>query len=179
MSSIKMDATHHSHDGISPSPRHSQGSNGHNRKSSLEMVRPRTSSTSSRRQFQQSPLDTILASPKYQPSSTASACSSPSPQSPQDRPYLTFKLLHPEANLVLRAPRVGLSLASLRTQVRDKFAASNCSVQLETEEAHWGLVWTAPASEGSSTRLLITEEDFVELLERTATLEKVALRIVS
>ena len=175
MTAAKMDSTYHSLDGSTSSPRHSQSS-GHTRKSSLDMLRPRTSSASSRRHFQQSPLDTILASPKYSASSP-SACSSPSPQSPMDRPYVTFKLLHPEANLVLRAPRIGLSLASLRTQVRDKFAASNCQVQLENEEAHWGLVWTAPVNEGSATRLLITEEDFLDVLERTASLEKVSLRV--
>lgn len=181
MSAVKTDGSVNSHDGLPSSPRHSHTSS-HGRQSSLDHLRPRTSSTSSARRLpaQQSPLDTILASPKYASNST-SACSSPTPQSPQDRPYLTFKLLHPDANLVLRIPRVGLNLVTLRAQVREKFASSSCAVQLESEEAHWGLVYTAPAVDGSApvTQLIITEEDFSAVLERTSGLEKVALRVVA
>lgn len=194
MTAVKMEASQ-SHDGLPSSPRHSQQSN-HSRHSSLEHLRPRTSSTSSRRgqyPLQQSPLDTILASPKFTsapslPGTPTSSlyCSSPTPQSPQDRPYLTFKLLHPAANLVLRVPRANLTLGVLRSLVRDKFATSSCAMQLggggggAGEDAHWGLAYTTPASEVGpcSTQLVISEEDFLGVLERTASLEKVALRIV-
>lgn len=154
-----MDAAY-SHDGMPHTPRHS-------RNPSLES-RPRTSSTTSRR-----PLDTILASPKV-----SSAGSSPASQAPQDRPYLTFKLLHPEANLVLRVQRVDLSLQSLRSLIRDKFAAESCGVALENEEAHWGLAFNSPPSSTQSTQLIISEDDFQALLRQTTTLEKISLRVV-
>ena len=150
----------YSHEGMPHTPRHS-------RNGSLES-RPRTSSTTSRR-----PLDTILASPKL-----SSAGTSPASQPPQDRPHLTFKLLHPEANLVLRVQRADLSLQSLRALIRDKFAAGSCGVTLENEDAHWGLAFNGLPGSSQPTQLVITEDDFQAVLEQTSTLEKISLRVV-
>lgn len=84
---------------------------------------------------------------------------------------------------------MGLSLGSLRSQVRDKFVAS-CGLDLggDNENAHWGLAYTATRTSGAAvdgataapaTTLIITENDLRTVLDKTAHLEKVSLRIIS
>ncbi|KAK4053431.1 hypothetical protein OIV83_001597 [Microbotryomycetes sp. JL201] len=98
------------------------------------------------------PLDTILASPLAPP---------------PDR--VTFKLLHPLANVIIRTQRENLTLAKLRSLVREKYDASACGVVLEGD---WGL---ACASE--ATRLVITDQDLRAVLGDTQS-DKVALKVV-
>lgn len=75
-----------------------------------------------------------------------------------------------------------MTLQSLRSHIRDKFAAVACGVKLESEDAHWGLAFHGIPSESSrppSTQLIITETDLDSVLEQAAALEKISLRVVS
>ncbi|KAK4058465.1 hypothetical protein OIO90_000626 [Microbotryomycetes sp. JL221] len=161
----------YSHEGMPHTPKH-------RRKGSLEQ-RARTGSTTSRR-----PLDTIIASPKG---------TSPGPTPPIASPsiaggattFVTFKLLHPQANLVLRTTRHELTLQSLRTQIRHKFCSAD--VVLESESAHWGLAYTKDhattvgngSGEARTTRLIITEEDLRAVLDGVTSSDKLTFRVVS
>lgn len=168
MSSVAMHAAH-SHEGLPHSPRPS-----HQRKSSE--VRSRTASTSSRRT-----LDPVPASPCV--SSPTPSFASSSAVRPQDRPHWTFKILHPESNFVLRVSR-DITLEALRTAVERKFAMSG-SIRLAGEKGDvvWTLAYALSRSSGASGEMGAVERigdegEFQGVLERTAHLEKVALRIV-
>ncbi|KAM0754791.1 hypothetical protein T439DRAFT_321835 [Meredithblackwellia eburnea MCA 4105] len=176
MSSVQM-ALAHSYEGLPVSPRH-----GHRRKGSSE-TRSRTGSASS---MNRPPMDAILGSPLSTSSGSSTANSSPLVR-PQDRPNVTFKVLHPEANFVLRVPRT-IKLAELRSTIDRK--ALDCSIKLsgETGEGQWALSYTTLSKTGiemgssplhSRSELIITEDEFQLALRRTEHLEKVALRIVS
>lgn len=172
MSSVAMQSAF-SHDSIPSSPRQ-----GHSRRSSTEARSRATSSASSR----PSPLDLVPGSPLSSSlssaRSTSSATSTPSVR-PQDRPTLTFKVLHPECNFNLRVPRA-TTLADLRGQIERKFAA-NCTVRLGGD-VQWALSYTLGRTSGDNVapaELIASEDDFLLALRKTEHLEKVALRIIS
>ncbi|KAM0788462.1 hypothetical protein ACM66B_001595 [Microbotryomycetes sp. NB124-2] len=134
-----------SHDGMPHTPKH--------RRNRSSEIGKRASMTGRR------PLDTILASPLAPPANKS----------------VTFKFLHPQANVVIRTSREGLTLSSLRALVRQKYESSACGVVLESESAHWGLAY----NESSATRLVITEEDFQAVLGSPAQGDKIAFTVVS
>ncbi|GAA5932760.1 hypothetical protein JCM1841_006395 [Sporobolomyces salmonicolor] len=152
----------YSYDGLPHTPRSS-----HARKSSLEnstSSRSRAGSTASRR------LDSILASPSI---ASSSCCSSPT-SGPDLKSCWTFKLLHSSenVNVVLRIKKEGLTLAHLRSEIRNKFKASGVDLAgaEDAQSAHWGLAYTPksseqqPEQEGATTRLLIQQEDLERCL---------------
>mgnify|MGYP001578396609 FL=1 len=169
MSSTAMQAAH-SHDGLPHYPRLS-----HPRKASTE-IRSRTTSTSSRRTLDPGPASPSVSSPTPSFSSSLTR--------PQDRPHWTFKILHPESNFVLRVSR-DITLDALRIAVERKFAMSG-SIRLggDKGEVAWTLAHAlarssgASAGEGGAVERIGDEGEFQSLLERTAHLEKISLRIV-
>lgn len=167
MASVAMQAAY-SQDGMAHSPRLP-----HRRGSSTDTRSRATSSASSRPSIDfGSPL-----------SSSMSSFASGANVRPQDRPTITFKVLHADSNFVLRVPRT-IKLDELRCTIENNFASS-CSIKLggDAREGQWALSY-APSGRSSgdvtaSSELVVTEDDFQLALKRTEHLEKVALRIVS
>ncbi|KAI5481554.1 Phox-like domain-containing protein [Pseudohyphozyma bogoriensis] len=101
-----------------------------------------------------------------------------------DRPTVTFKVLHPESNLLIRLPRDGLSLEQLRHQVERKFALS-AGIKLDGEDGQtqWALSYIKNGGRGSDpaaiAELIASEDDFKQALVHTSAQTKVSLRIVS
>lgn len=100
--------------------------------------------------------------------------------------YSIFKVLHPDANIVLRVPKAGLTLVELRQQIERKMA--QVGVVLPTAVgSEWSIIYGGAKGRvsGASTdetaesvERIDSEEEFKLALERTVHLEKVSLRIV-
>ncbi|SCZ93533.1 BZ3500_MvSof-1268-A1-R1_Chr6-3g08722 [Microbotryum saponariae] len=159
--------------------------------------RPRATSSSSSSSLSSSrrlPLDTILASPRAETgiaspasaTSTGSAASLWSPSSagvngslpPHERPHVTFKLLHPKSNLVVRVNRSSLTRTALLEQAHAKFAT--VGVHLEGD---WGLLYhvrsSSTASSSQAPVLIVTDEDLTWVLARSAMVEKISLHVMT
>lgn len=119
----------------------------------------------------QSSLDPILSSPAG--SSTASSPCTVGGSSGGGS--WTFKLLHPQENVLLRVSRssiIGdkLDLDQLRQDVVAKFKASGVTLPGGDGEGpgEWGLAWTPRASSGSAamgTKLVISQADLDACLQ--------------
>ncbi|BGP23303.1 phox-like domain-containing protein [Rhodotorula toruloides] len=173
----------YSQDGLPHTPRSSASSThrtalqNHARKSSGEPIPPtprsRTGSMTSCRRvpiLSQSSLDPILSSP-----AGSSNASSPCTVGGMSGGCWTFKLLHPQENVLLRVSRsalVGekLDLEQLRQDVVAKFKASGVALPGGHDEAagEWGLAWTPRLSSGAGTmgtKLVISQDDLDACLQ--------------
>ncbi|SCV67656.1 BQ2448_5267 [Microbotryum intermedium] len=159
--------------------------------------RPRATSASSSSSLSSArrlPLDTVLASPRAETgigspasaTSTDSTASLWSPSSagvngslpPHERPHITFKLLHPKSNLVVRVNRSSLTRTALLEQAHAKFAT--VGVHLEGD---WGLLYHLRSSSTSASPqapvLIVSDEDLSWVLARSAMVEKISLHVMA
>ncbi|BGP01293.1 hypothetical protein NBRC10513v2_002245 [Rhodotorula toruloides] len=173
----------YSQDGLPHTPRSSASSThrtalqNHARKSSGEPIPPTPRSRSgsmisSRRVpiLSQSSLDPILSSP-----AGSSNASSPCTVGGASGGNWTFKLLHPQENVLLRVSRASLvgdklDLEQLRQDVVAKFKASGVALPGGDGEGagEWGLAWTPRPSSGAGamgTKLVISQEDLDACLQ--------------
>lgn len=106
---------------------------------------------------------------------------------PQDRPSITFKILHPTTNLVLKIQRDGISLEGLRNQIERKFLALSPLASLSADSSdnsgikpdrEWEIIHANSIEENEGNGAINTEEQFQALLIKTLCYEKVAPKIV-
>ncbi|BGO90133.1 hypothetical protein NBRC10512_004071 [Rhodotorula toruloides] len=173
----------YSQDGLPHTPRSSASSThrtalqNHARKSTGEPVPPTPRSRSgsmisSRRVpiLSQSSLDPILSSP-----AGSSNASSPCTVGGSNGGSWTFKLLHPQENVLLRVSRASLvgdklDIEQLRQDVVAKFKASGVTLPGGDGECagEWGLAWTPRPTSGAGamgTKLIISQGDLDACLQ--------------